>query len=205
MPLERCPAIAGAPASWLVQNLDLLEPGWRALDVAAGRGRHALALAAAGLRVTAVDRDQRALAALREAAARHGLEVDARAMDLEGEGVDLGEALYDVVLVMHYLHRPLFPALRRSIRPGGLLVYETFTVRQATLGRPSNPAFLLESGELLRLVEPCEVIRAREGLFDGRWVASVVARRPASTSPDACGAPPSSASCAPRSPDAGRR
>ena len=78
---------------------------------------------------------------------------------------------------MHYLHRPLFPALVEALAPGGLLVYETFTRAQAARGKPTNPDFLLESGELLDLVRPLEVLASREGDYDGRMVASVIAAR----------------------------
>ena len=86
--------------------------------------------------------------------------------------------LYDVVVVVHYLHRALFPALIAALAPGGVLVYETFTVAQAARGRPTNPAFLLEPGELPRLVAPLEIRAAREGDFEGRMVSGVVAVRP---------------------------
>jgi SAM-dependent methyltransferase len=99
-------------------------------------------------------------------------------LDLEQSGADLGEAAYALIVVTHYLHRPLFAALRRALAPGGLLVYETFTVDQAAQGHPRNPAFLLEHGELARLTAPLAVLRERDGEFDGRRVAGVVARAP---------------------------
>lgn len=101
-------------------------------------------------------------------------------MDLEVPGAQVGRAQFDVIVVVHYLHRELFPALVDGLSSGGLLVYETFTRAQAALGRPSNPRFLLEPGELLELVRPLEVLSLREGFHDGRHVASVVARRSAS-------------------------
>jgi len=98
-------------------------------------------------------------------------------MDLEAIDSSLGVAAYDLVVVTHYLHRPLFPAILAALRPGGTLVYETFTRAQAARGRPTNPEFLLEPGELLRLVAPLTVRDFREGDFEGRMVASVVATR----------------------------
>ena len=89
----------------------------------------------------------------------------------------LGPATFDLIVVTRYLHRPLFPRLVEALAPGGVLVYETFLVGQAERGHPRNPAFLLEPGELLRLVHPLEVLRSREGDFDGAMLASVVARR----------------------------
>jgi SAM-dependent methyltransferase len=166
--------IAG-PAQWLLENADLLPPSGRALDVACGRGRHALLLAAAGYEVTALDHDRTALERVQRQADRLELTVATSEMNLEGDAVDLGEARYDVVLVTRYLHRPLFPALVRSLAPGGVLVYETFLVQQAERGQPKNPAFLLNPGELARLMAPLDVVRSREGEFEGKMVASVAA------------------------------
>ena len=83
------------------------------------------------------------------------------------------------MLVFNYLHRPLMPALVDALEPGGVLIYETFTVGQAERGHPRNPAFLLGDGELPRLVAPLEVIRERgKGSVDGKLVSSIVARTP---------------------------
>ncbi len=176
-PRERGPGAVDGPSSWLLLNGDLLPRRGRALDVACGRGRHALLLAGAGFRVRAVDRDAARIAALSEMAERLGLSVEAEVLDLETGAADLGTEEYDLVLVVHYLHRPLFPSLVRALAPGGLLLYETFTTAQAARGKPTNPDFLLDPGELVRLAAPLEVLRQREGEFDGRMVASVAARK----------------------------
>ena len=165
------------PAAWLASHAGLLPSSGAALDVACGRGRHALWLAERGLRVRAVDRDPAAIAAVRDAAAARGVVIDAELVDLEVDELSLRVDAFDLIVVVHYLHRAMFPALRAALRPGGLLVYETFTRAQALRGRPTNPAFLLEPGELARLVAPLEIVDAREGEFEGRDLASVVARR----------------------------
>jgi SAM-dependent methyltransferase len=169
---------AEAPSSWLLENMDLLPRAARTLDVACGRGRHALLLAAAGFPVEAVDRDAVVIESLRATAERLGLPLRAEVRDLETGAADLGTEAYDLVLVFSYLHRPLFPALVRALAPGGLLLYETFTVAQALRGKPKNPDFLLEAGELRKRVAPLVVLREREGEFDGRMVAGVAARKP---------------------------
>ncbi len=170
------PGRVEGPSSWLLACADLLPRGGRALDVACGLGRHVLVLAAAGFSVRAVDRDAAKIEALRASASRLGLAIDADVLDLETGAVDLGEAACALVIVVHYLHRPLFPALVRALAPGGLLLYETFTVEQARRGQPKNPDFLLKPVELPELVAPLRVLREREGEFDGRMVASVAAR-----------------------------
>jgi tellurite methyltransferase len=145
--------------------------------VASGSGRNAFWLAARGLETLAVDRSPTSVAGIRATAERLQLPVRAEVVDLEMEGATLPVAAFDVVVVVHYLHRALFPALKGALRPGGLLVYETFTREQARRGKPTNPAFLLEPGELRTLVAPLEILFEREGDFEGKMLASVIAAR----------------------------
>jgi len=174
------PSPVGGPSPWLLSNASLAPRGARTLDVACGRGRHALLLAGAGYPVRAVDRDAAHVAWLGALARRLQLPLDAAVVDLEAAGADLGTEEWELVLVFNYLHRALFPALVRSLKPGGVLLYETYTREQAKRGRPTNPDHLLEPGELPRLVAPLEVVRQREGDYEGRALASVAARRPGS-------------------------
>ena len=126
----------------------------------------------------AIDRNPDAIAFLRATAERLRLSLTAGVVDLEGDTPpDLGTGEYDAVFVFNYLHRPLMPALRAALKPGGRLFYETFTERQAERGHPKNPAFLLDDGELPQLVAPLTMLRSREGEVDGRFIASVVAER----------------------------
>jgi SAM-dependent methyltransferase len=165
------------PSSWLLSNLDLVPRAGRALDVACGRGRHALFLAARGLTVRAVDRDAEKVAAVRAEASARGLALRAEVLDLEAGEADLGREVHDLIVVVHYLHRPLFPALARALAPGGLLLYETFTVDQARRGKPTHPDFLLQHGELRQRLAPLTILRERDGVFEGRDVASIAARK----------------------------
>ena len=185
--------MAESAAAWLIENADLWPRvhlatqsprrggpgGGTVLDVACGRGRHAILLARAGFDVHAVDRNPEAIAQLRELADQLGLTISTQQIDLEtSPPPDLGSRKYDVVLCFNYLHRPLMPSIREAVKPGGRVFYETFTRRQAERGHPRNPAFLLESGELERLMTPFTILRSREGDIDGRFIASIVAERP---------------------------
>ena len=167
---------ASTPATWLTMHRHLLPPG-HALDVACGRGRHALWLAEQGWHVTAVDRDAGAVRELGVEARRRGLPIAAESIDLEREAATLPNGPFDVIVVVHYLHRPLFPQLLAALRQGGVLVYETFTTAQAARGKPTNPDFLLHPGELRELVGSLAILESREGEFDGRDVAGVIARK----------------------------
>ena len=172
--------MAQSAAAWLIENADLW-PGGRGtvLDVACGRGRHSILMARSGFDVDAVDRSAEAIKELRDLAERLRLSIHPKQLDLETTPPpDLGSRTYDVILGFNYLYRPLMPAIREAVKPGGRIFYETFTRRQAERGHPRNPAFLLETGELEQLMAPFTILRAREGDIDGRFIASVVAERP---------------------------
>ena len=141
------PAELAHPSAWVRRFAGVSPAGGRVLDVACGGGRHARLLAQLGFQVTGVDRDPDAIATL---AGLPGIE--GHVADLErGEWPYSGQT-FDGVIVTNYLHRPLFPLLIDCIADGGALIYETFARGNERFGRPSNPAFLLEPGELLRVV-----------------------------------------------------
>lgn len=124
-----------------------LAPGATVLDVAAGRGRHALLFAKRGHPVLAIDRDT---SALRQRAHTRITVLEA---DLENAAWPLPGRTFGAVVVVNYLWRALLPTLVASVAPGGLLLYETFAVGNERFGRPGNPDFLLRSGELLEAVQ----------------------------------------------------
>jgi SAM-dependent methyltransferase len=138
----------------------MIPPPGPVLDVAAGSGRHTRLLAQLGLRVLAVDRDAQALESLSALPS-----VEILAADLEAGAWPLGERRFAGVVVTHYLHRPLMPMLLAAIEPCGILIYETFARGNERYGRPSNPAFLLEPGELLRWTAGRMRVLAYEDLY----------------------------------------
>jgi 2-polyprenyl-3-methyl-5-hydroxy-6-metoxy-1,4-benzoquinol methylase len=150
------------------------------LDVACGEGRHSLAAAALGANVLGVDADEARLAVAGQNAARAGLSIEWRQLDLEAEWPDLGS--FDAVLIFNYLDRASMPRFLRLLSPGGLLIMETFLDAQRDAGwGPTSDKHLLRPGELARLVAPLKILYGREAVEPvdaGRWraVASIVAR-----------------------------
>lgn len=183
---------ARAPSAFIRRWLPRVPRG-RALDVAMGEGRHALALAAEGFAVLGVDRSAAAVDAARREAAARGLPLETRVLDLAQHGLaplvarDRGAGLsFALIVNVNYLQRDLLPALGGALAPGGWLLFETFTTehpRVCKADRPSNPDFLLRPGEL-REAFPDLIIEAyAEGVFpaeggDRKAVARMAARRP---------------------------
>ncbi|NKJ50933.1 SAM-dependent methyltransferase [Burkholderia sp. SG-MS1] len=136
---------SGEPSHWVRQWAHLIAPGGAVLDVASGAGRHARFFASLGHPVTALERDAVALDTLRGERL-----ITPLAADLEGAPWPLSaDMTFAAVVVTNYLHRPLFAQLLHALAPGGVLVYETFAQGNESVGKPSNPAFLLAPGELL--------------------------------------------------------
>ena len=179
MPPETTPAPAHAHAAdWLQRWAHLLPAQAPVLDIACGRGRHLRWLAGRGHPVTGIDRDAGALAASQDLADAGQAELILA--DLENGAWPCAGRQWPVVLVTHYLWRPLWPQIVASLAPGGLLVYETFAVGNETVGKPSRPDFLLRPGELIERCAGLRIIAFEDGFLDdpARFVQRVVAQRP---------------------------
>lgn len=160
------------PAAFLVESLPLLPRG-RVLDVAAGSGRNTLYLAKQGFTVHALDRDQDARQALQAAAHEQQLsQVTVEVVDLEVEPLPVHvfpTEVYDIVIVFFYLFRPLFPALLRTLKPGGVLLYETFLIENyERYRRPRHAVFCLQPHELRTLASGLQILQYDEGARAGK-------------------------------------
>ena len=151
-----------------------LTPGL-ALDVAAGKGRNAAFLSAKGFDVEGIDVSEVALDAARRRAPR--------AMFIQGDldELELGADRYDLILNFNFLSRALIPKIKKALKPGGHIVFETYLIDQRTLGHPQNPDYLLLHNELLDLFRGFRVLFYREGKFaensEAAYRASLFARK----------------------------
>jgi SAM-dependent methyltransferase len=163
------------PASFLMEHRHLLPASGRALDVAMGTGRNALYLASLGYEVTGIDISGVAVERCRREAAKRGLRVETVQADLES--YRLPEAAYDVVIDFYYLQRDLAPQIEAALRPGGVLVFESFTTEQRRFGwGPQQEEFLLRPGELRSLFPALEELAHREAAVEsesGRGMKAV--------------------------------
>jgi SAM-dependent methyltransferase len=152
------------------------QPG-AALDAGGGVGRHALWLAERGWKVKLVDVSSVGVNLARENfRARRPGQADAQILDLS-RLQDLGCEQYDLILVFFYLQRSLFPALISALRPGGFLIYKTYTTESKRLGRgPSHPMYLLEPNELLHSFQSLRILHYHETTKE-RGIAELVAQK----------------------------
>ena len=178
------------PAGIVTEWLPMLRAG-PALDLACGTGRHALFLAGQGHAVTAIDWSREALDILERRARRQKLAVSRvgdvalggasspglQVMQANLEETKLPEDSFEVILCFHYLQRSLFPQISGALRPGGMLLFETYTYAQLNYsGGPRNPAHLLQIGELRTAFPGLHTLFYRE-LNAGQGIASLVAQK----------------------------
>ena len=164
------------PATFLVENLGILPVG-RALDIAMGEGRNAVYLAKKGFDVTGVDISEVAVRKARKLASENKVKMRTVITDLTAYKI-LPES-YSVILVFYYLQRSLVSEIVRGLKPGGVVVFENYTVDQLKHDKTQNHAYLLERGELQKLFKEAglKIEKYRE-TDDGKTaVASLVARK----------------------------
>ena len=171
-----------AVSAWVRRWSHLVAADSTVLDLACGSGRHTHWFQGRGCVVTAVDRDVAAL---------QGLQGVARTVvaDLEGQPWPLPGETFAAVVVTNYLWRALLPDIARSVGNSGVVIYETFAEGNALVGKPSNPDFLLRTGELLQFAAAhgLRVVAYEDG-FAGhpdRCLQRLVAVRPSAEAADA--------------------
>ena len=145
-----------SPSDWVQRWAHLAPHNSRVLDVACGAGRHMQFFNQLGHRCTGVDRSSEALTL----AKAHGQVIQA---DIESGPWPIEGQQFDVVVVTHYLWRPLMPRILESLAPNALLIYETFAEGQEKIGKPSRPDFLLKPGELLTTFADLRIIAFEDG------------------------------------------
>jgi len=163
---------------WLLRVAPMLVPG-RALDVACGMGRNAVYLARKGFSVTAVDFSRVALDLLQAQADKYALDIEVRQIDLEHDPL-LPEDPFDLLLNFYYLHRPLLPHLLKTVSPGGMAVFRTFSSAGSFQAGSVAPEMVLRPGELREIFAGWEILLHEEGVEPSRKggsLAGIVARK----------------------------
>jgi tellurite methyltransferase len=163
------------PNPFLRQHLAQLPRG-RILELAMGEGHNALFLAQQGFSVTGIDISDVAVERAQQLAQQLGVSLRMQVTDLRA--TKLPENTYDALVCFYYLDRQLFPQMIATLKPGGVLMYETYTCDQAQYGRPSNPAYLLQPNELLEAFSEFRIRVYRDLVVEGpKAVASLIGEK----------------------------
>ena len=149
------------PARWLRRWIEVI-PGGRVVDLGMGLGGNALYLAARGFSVLGIDISERAVRALRRTALNRGLRLELIVADLDDFPLPVNR--FDAALCFFYLNRPLFPQIRNSLKPGGVLLMESF-VTDPQRPKKDQPRYRLAEKELLTVFGDWEVLDYAEGTY----------------------------------------
>jgi len=172
------------PSPWVRRFAPLAPEGGPVLDLASGNGRHGRFFLGRGHPIVAVDRDVSALKDLASQPPAPGapgaeiIEADLETGDpvFDGKGPLAGRT-FAAIVVVNYLYRPLMKGLIGALKPGGVLIYETFARGNERFQKPRNPDHLLKSGELLRLCEGrLQVVAYEHGLVEAAEIPGVKQR-----------------------------
>lgn len=171
-------AYAAQPSGFVLDWLPRLPRG-HALDVACGLGATAIALAAAGHTVTAIDIAPTALARAGAQAAKREVTVDWHCADLAD--LRLPAARYDLIVNIHFVNRDLVAQFADALRPGGHVLFEQHLRWPEPVAGPRSDHFRLRAGELRHLLWELDLVHYTEGLCETEGgpfaLARAVARR----------------------------
>lgn len=167
----------GPPSQLLRDFVHLLPQDGVVLDAAAGLGVNALFVAQQRLSVVALDISEVGLHLLRQRAAALNVAVATAVFDLTQPTFPAN--CVDVILNFRFLERSAFSAYKQALRPGGLIIFETFV----HTGEGETPVYLLEPGELSQAFADFAVIHSLETAVPGhrsgkmRPIAQLVAQK----------------------------
>ena len=182
------------PSPWVRRWAHLVKPAGTVLDVACGHGRHSRLFHDRGHLLTLIDKAQAAMDSIDLSPER----CEKVVADIENGPWPFSGRQFDTVIVTNYLWRPLIPTLLASLAPGGVLIYETFTQGNETVGKPSRADFLLKTGELMMVCQPLRTVAFEDGFREeaagqpARFIQRIAAVReavPDAGSPGAGNAP----------------
>ena len=165
------------PVGFLRDHIDLLPRG-KALDIAMGEGRNAVFLAKNGFDVDGCDISEIAVKKALDLAKENNVKIHTFVADLET--YKLPQNTYDVIACFYYLQRDLVPQMKEALKPGGMIIYETYTIENLELGfeGPKNKDYLLKPNELLDLFKDFKIIYYRELVLNNKKaIASLIAKK----------------------------
>lgn len=161
------------PVPFLTQNIHLLPRG-RALDIAMGEGRNGVYLATQGYEVVGLDISPKGLTKAHQLAEHHNVKIETRVVDLENHRLE--KNAYDVILLMYYMQRDLWPQLNQALKPGGMAIIETYNLDHLKHAR-FNPKWLLQPNELVNAFKDMKIIRYQAYEDSNQAYSSIIVQR----------------------------
>ncbi len=168
------------PSPWVSRFSNLIRKDSCVLDLACGAGRHGRLFLEKGCRVWFVDKNIDKLDDLSDQGRATLVQKDLE----DGQDWSFDDKAFDAIVVTNYLYRPHLSDMLNSLKPDGVLIYETFGMGNEEFGRPRSPDFLLKPGELLDVVQGrLSVVAYEHGIEGEKVVQRICAVKEAAQTP----------------------
>lgn len=167
-----------SPAKFLAENFDYLKPNSSILDMGMGEGRNAVFLAAKGHKVTGVDISSVAIKKAYHLAREFGVKIKGVVASLEKYKIP--EKSYDAIICFYYVDRKLIPSIKKWLKPGGILIFEAYTVNERSKkGARKDPIeYYLQEQELISMFDGFKLLKYEEPHHEHKSRASVILMKP---------------------------
>lgn len=167
-----------SPAKFLAENFGYLKETSNVLDMGMGEGRNAVFLAGKGHKVTGVDISSVAIKKAHHLAREFGVKIKGVVASLEKYKIP--KESYDAIICFYYVDRELVKKISKWLKPGGILIYEAFTIKERSKkGHRKDPVeYYLKPGELLGLFKNFTILKYEEPLHEKKFRASIILQKP---------------------------
>ena len=162
------------PIPFLVENVRLLPKG-KVLDIAMGEGRNGVYLATQGFDVTGLDISAKGLEKAHILAAKNNVTIKTKVVDLEN--IQFEPNSYDLIICTYYMDRALYKKFRHALKPGGMLLIETYNIDYLKYRR-FNAKWALNTNELLELFKGMRILRYQDYDDAREAYSSIIAQKP---------------------------
>jgi SAM-dependent methyltransferase len=164
--------LGGFEPSSVLEKYWPLAPVGKALDIACGNGRNSIFLAKKGFVVDAVDISKVATDQL------EGGHPNINVICTDLDTWNIPPNCYELVVNIRFLDRCLFPMIQEGLKPGGVLIFESFL-------EGHRKEFCLDPNELIHAFKSFRVVYYEEKKTDASekpsQIASLVAIKPGTT------------------------
>ncbi len=166
-----------SPVRFLAENYQYIPFEGTVLDMGMGEGRNAVFLAQKGYRVTGIDISSVAVKKAYMLAEEFGVKFKGVVASLNE--YKIAPASFDAIICFYYVDRSLIEKMKTWLKPGGILIYEAYTVREMrTKKAPEyNPEYYLKEQELLDLFSGMRVLKYEEPLHEKEFRSSIILKK----------------------------
>lgn len=166
-----------SPVQFLAENYQYIPYEGTVLDMGMGEGRNAVFLAQKGYKVTGVDISSVAVKKAYLLAQEFGVKIKGVVASLED--YKIAPNSFDAIICFYYVDRSLVEKMKSWLKPGGILIYEAYTIREKTRKKKEHLADneYLKEQELLKLFPGMRVLKYEEPLHEKEFRSSIILRK----------------------------